>query len=78
MLQLTDDQERIIDRLAAPLQPADRDRYRERVYALLSECREVGDGLVSRVAAAVQRETLTAPPSRYGSKWGRGPSHDRA
>jgi hypothetical protein len=72
-VKLSESQEATIDRLGKPLQPVDRERYRERVYALLSGYPEVGDGLVNRVAAAVQRETLVTPPPRavYGSKWGR-------
>jgi hypothetical protein len=75
MLQLTDDQQHIIERLAAPLSLPDRERYRRRVFQLLANYNELGDGLVNRVAAAAQRETLVTPPSdvdvRYGSKWSR-------
>jgi hypothetical protein len=61
-LSFSDSQIEILQRLAEPLQPVDRDRYLRRVVELLGG-QEIGDGTVSRAARMAQRELLRAPIS---------------
>jgi len=59
-LALSDDQMSIIEQMAAPLAPADRPAYLERVAALLADV-EIGDGSVTRAAKQAQGELWRAP-----------------
>jgi hypothetical protein len=59
---LTDDQQSAIDRAASALHPTDRPTFHARVHEQLATVPEVGDGLVYRVAASVQR-SLFKPPA---------------
>jgi hypothetical protein len=70
---LSESQEQILARLAAPLPRSERERFRKLVLDLLAPYSEWGDGLVNRAAAAAQHEVMTVPPPRahLGSKWGR-------
>jgi hypothetical protein len=61
-VKLSEDQRAAIERLAAPLQRGDRQRYWRRVRELLSAHAEIGDGLVSRIGAQAQREVMRTPP----------------
>jgi hypothetical protein len=76
MLSLTDEQLAAIRRYAEPLHPHDRGLYLRRVAELLRD-RELGDGLVSRIAAQAQAEFRRSPPQingrphAPGSKWTR-------
>jgi hypothetical protein len=60
-LQLTDDQQATVDRIAGPLSPWDAGRFRERVAALLIS-RKLDDAAVFAAAQQAQRELLNAPP----------------
>jgi hypothetical protein len=68
-LRLTDEQMGVILHAAAPLAPADRGAFLEAVAKEL-QGQEIGDGLVARVCAKLQRRWL-APPILQGdhSKW---------
>jgi hypothetical protein len=71
--RLSESQIEVIKRLAAPLQRADRERFRNRVAELLAGYSELGDGLLHRVARQAQHDVMTVatPPPKY-SKWARG------
>ena len=80
-LALSDEQLLTIQRAAGPLHPHDRGPYLERVAEMLGG-REIGDGLVGRVAREAQRQFLRAPelePKRVQSRWDRDvPRFERA
>ena len=59
-LALTDVQLAVIQGLAEPLHPEDRDGYLRRVAELLHG-RQLGDGVVSRAARTAQSEFLRPP-----------------
>ena len=59
-LGLTDDQLDVIQRLAEPLDPQDRDACLRRVAALL-DGHEIGDGAISRAARQAQHELFRPP-----------------
>jgi hypothetical protein len=72
-IALTDAQLAAVMRAAEPLAPADRGRFLEQVAAALQD-REIGDGLVGRVVAEMQRKFWDPPqPERAKgqSKWAR-------
>jgi hypothetical protein len=60
MLAFTDSQMTIIQNFAEPLEPALRGAYLQRVAALLRG-RELGDGVVSRMAQLAQSEFRRVP-----------------
>ena len=62
MLALTDDQLTIVQNFAEPLEPALHGAYLQRVAALLRG-RELGDGVVSRMAQLAQSEFRRAAPA---------------
>jgi hypothetical protein len=64
-LALTDAQLDIIRNFAEPLNPDDRSAYLERVAALLGD-RELGDGIVSRMAQLAQAEFRRLPAQING------------
>jgi hypothetical protein len=64
-LALTDDQLRIIRDFAEPLRPDQRGAYLQRVAALLGD-RELGDGIVSRMARLAQAEFCRVPAQING------------
>jgi hypothetical protein len=64
-LALTDDQLDIIRNFAEPLRPDQRDAYLQRVAALLGD-RELGDGIVSRMAQLAQGEFRRLPAQING------------
>jgi hypothetical protein len=59
-IRLTDDQLATINRIAAPLAPADRSHFLRDVAEALNG-HELGDGIVTRVAAAMQGRYLRPP-----------------
>jgi hypothetical protein len=72
-IRLTDSQMDAIMRAAGPLAPADRSAFLEAVAAGLRG-REVGDGLLHRVVAEVQRKFFDPPVLERmagTTKWGR-------
>jgi hypothetical protein len=75
-LALTDEQLAAIRRYAEPIHPHDRSAYLQRVAVLLRD-RELGDGIVARVAQQAQAEFRRSPPQingrphAPGSKWTR-------
>jgi hypothetical protein len=60
-LQLSPTQQETLLRAAYPLAPADKEIFAERVIEQLAAAPELGDGLVSRVCRAVQRELWNPP-----------------
>jgi hypothetical protein len=60
-LLLTSDQETAIDRAASALHPSDQPAFYARVHEQLEGAPEIGDGVVYRACAAVQR-SLFKPP----------------
>jgi hypothetical protein len=70
-LSLSDDQMDAVMRAAAPLHPADRSAFLERMAERLRGVEILGDGLVSRIAREVQREFFRPPdlgnPRRLGA-----------
>jgi hypothetical protein len=65
-LALSDAQLDIVFRLAAPLLAADRSAFLEDVARALGELPEVGDGVVARICAQVQRRYWRPPQLRPG------------
>jgi hypothetical protein len=65
-LALTDSQLDIVFRLAAPLLDVDRSAFLEDVARVLGELPEIGDGVVARVCAQVQRKYWRPPEIGYG------------
>jgi hypothetical protein len=61
MLQLSTEQQSRIMQAAAPLQPTDREAFRERVLAELEGEPEVGEGVLHRIIRAVQRDYWLPP-----------------
>ena len=72
MLSLSDDELRNILDNAQPLAPEDRSKFLEAVAEELGKFRDLGPGLVGRVAREAQKRYF-APPSFQGdrSKYGR-------
>jgi hypothetical protein len=71
-LALTDTQLDIVFRLAAPLLAADRPAFLEDVARALGGLPEVGDGIVARTCAEIQRRYWTPPVMARAagvSKW---------
>jgi hypothetical protein len=68
MLSLGDEQLDAVYRAAAPLHPADRSAFLERLAERLPGVEVLGDGLVSRIARETQREFFRSPPDlrRHG------------
>src|SRR5262249_4950219 len=60
----------LIDRLAGPLLPADRQAFREAALDALARVRCWGEGAVYRAVAAVQREFFTPPPDERAAPSG--------
>ncbi len=76
-LALSDEQLLTVQRAAEPLHPHDRGAYLERVAEMLSG-REIGDGLVGRVAREAQRQFLRPPEpesKQMPSRWDRDAPH---
>jgi hypothetical protein len=71
MLALSDDELQIVMTAAAPLQPHQRSAFLADVAAELSRYEVIGVGVVSRVAAKLQRAHLNAP-SRLAERGGCG------
>ncbi len=70
-LSLSDDQMSTIFAAAEPLPPADRSAFLRDV-AMALQGREIGDGLVARVCAEMQRRYLVPPDlarSKDCSRW---------
>jgi hypothetical protein len=74
-LNLTADELLIIENCARPIPVQDRDRFLRDVADRLAEFRELGPGLVSRVAREAQRRVFRPPdlnhddrPSKYGKQ----------
>jgi hypothetical protein len=65
-LALSDAQLDIVFRLAAPLLAADRSAFLEDVARALGELPEVGDGIVARICAQVQRKYWRPPELGHG------------
>jgi hypothetical protein len=65
-LALTDAQLDIVFRLAAPLLDVDRSAFLEDVACALGELPEIGDGVVARICAQVQRKYWRPPEIGYG------------
>jgi hypothetical protein len=65
-LALSDTQLDIIFRLAAPLLDVDRSAFLEDVARALGGLPEVGDGIVARVCAQVQRKYWRPPEIGHG------------
>jgi hypothetical protein len=71
-LALTDTQLDIVFRLAAPLFDVDRASFLEDVAKALAGLPEVGDGIVARTCAQVQRKYWRPPiVERVPSRWNR-------
>jgi hypothetical protein len=66
MLALTDESLSTLMRLASPLAPADRSVFLREVAEQLGRYEVLGEGLVARTAAEVQRRFLRAP-TLYGA-----------
>ena len=66
-LRLTDDQLDIVFRMAAPLPDVDRSAFLEDVARELGGLREIGDGIVARTCAQVQRKYWRPP--EIGNAW---------
>jgi hypothetical protein len=64
-LALTDEQLRIVLDFAEPLNPQDRSAYLVRVAALLGD-RELGDGVVHKMARVAQGEFKRLPAQING------------
>jgi hypothetical protein len=69
-LALTDDQLSAVMRAAESLHPSDRQQFLEAVARAL-QGKMLGDGVVHRTCAEMQRRFLTAPPEppRNPSRW---------
>jgi hypothetical protein len=65
-LALSDAQLDIVFRLAAPLLDVDRSAFLEDVARALGELPEIGDGIVARTCAQVQRKYWRPPEIGYG------------
>jgi hypothetical protein len=65
-LALSDAQLDIVFRMAAPLLDVDRSAFLEDVARALGELSEVGDGVVARTCAQVQRKYWRPPEIGYG------------
>jgi hypothetical protein len=61
MIALSDESMTTLIRLAEPLPPEDRSRFLVDVAAQLRQQPVLGDGIVTRVAADVQRRYLRPP-----------------
>jgi hypothetical protein len=61
MSRLTESQQRAILALATPIPRHLRDRYYVEVALALTRLPEIDDGVVHRVAAALQRQYFDAP-----------------
>jgi hypothetical protein len=68
-LSLSDDQMDAVMRAAAPLHPADRSLFLQRIAERLRGVEVLGDGLVARIAREVQREFFR-PPDLESARWG--------
>jgi hypothetical protein len=66
-LALSDAQLDIVFRLAAPLLDVDRSAFLEDVARALGGLPEVGDGIVARICAEVQRRYWRAPEFGRGA-----------
>jgi hypothetical protein len=60
-IRLTDSELDAIMTACRPLEPARRDDFLRQVAASLQACHEIGDGVVYRVVAEVQRQHFDAP-----------------
>jgi hypothetical protein len=67
-LRLTDDQLAAVLRAAEPLAVGDRGAFRQDVAAAL-QGQELGDGMVYRAVAQVQRKYYDPPILTPGSRW---------
>jgi hypothetical protein len=65
-LALTDAQLDIVFRMAAPLLDVDRSMFLEDVARELGGLRAIGDGIVARTCAQVQRKYWRPPEIGYG------------
>jgi hypothetical protein len=75
MLALTDDQLRIVQNFAEPLDPDQRGAYLHRVVAILRD-QEIGDGALHRACSQAQAEYRRLPAAldgrgHHGGKHGR-------
>ena len=71
LLRLTDTQMAMIMQAATPLAPPDRGAFMEAVAAAL-QGQVIGDGLIARTCAAMQRRWLVpAADERHGAMWDR-------
>jgi hypothetical protein len=66
MISLSDDELTVITDLARPLPPDQRSRFLEAVIAEASKHVEVGPGLISRIARAVQTTYFFSMPREPG------------
>jgi hypothetical protein len=66
-LALSDTQLDIVFRMAAPLLDVDRSAFLQDVARELGGLPEVGDGIVARVCARVQRKYWRPPEVEHGS-----------
>jgi hypothetical protein len=59
--KLSSDQQDTLDRAASALHPADQATMRQRVLEQLAAAPEIGDGVVYRTCASVQRQLFKPP-----------------
>jgi hypothetical protein len=70
-LSLSDNQMDAVMAAAGPLEPHDRSRFLEDVASALRYHGELGDGIVARVCADVQRRYLVPPDLSRGKDYSR-------
>jgi hypothetical protein len=73
-LRLTDSELDAVTAACRPLAPERRDAFLQQVANTLKDCREIGDGVVSRVARATVaefRNRAMGERPRIGSRWSR-------
>ena len=64
MSKLSDSQIEILLSAARPLPPSEHAAFLEEVTTALADCSELGDGIVYRIARAVQRKFWGPPLDR--------------
>ena len=70
-IRLTDSELDAVFNAARPLAVERRDAFLQQVAASLQGCREIGPGVVYRVAAQVQREFWSPPDLSRGKDYSR-------
>jgi 3-hydroxyisobutyrate dehydrogenase-like beta-hydroxyacid dehydrogenase len=70
-IRLTDEELTAVMAAARPIAVDRRDEFLRKVASELGRCGELGDGVVYRVIAQVQREHFEPPDLELRGRWGK-------